>query len=155
MTDPGERMPFGGTYEPKPVKKGVKLVNKMPPPQHSAATFEQRATEHMGDKQARNKAVLLAAQQFMGLLKDRTLPTNKTTMAKEIEQQVTVDLTNSALAINQDETEVEGMGSIALINLLFKVSLAQRDRLNEIEYELLQLKKKLSSPAPSSSTNDK
>jgi hypothetical protein len=136
-----ERMPFAGEYEPKGINKGVKLKNKQNNVAHTQVEFEQRAKEFMSDKQERNKTVLSLAQEFMTLIRDRTLPQNKSVMAKDIEQQTVVKLANAALIINQDDSEAEGMGSIAMINLLFKVVLAQRDKLNELEYELAQLKK--------------
>lgn len=135
-----ERMPFGGEYEPKGNDKGVKLKNKQQP-LPPKVEFEQRAQEFITDKQARNKAVLLLVQEFLTLMRDRTLSQNKSVMAKEIEQQTVAKLANAALAINEDESEPQGMGSMALINLLFKIVLAQRDKLNELEYDMAQLKK--------------
>lgn len=140
MSEP-ERMPFGREYEPKGPQKSVKLTNKQKVIGRDMAGFEERAKEFMTDKQERNKAVLTLAQDFMTLMRDRTLPQNKTVMAKDIEQQTIAKLANAALAINDDDSEIEGMGSIALVNLLFKVVLLQRDKMNELDYTLALLKK--------------
>jgi hypothetical protein len=49
-----------------------------------------------------------------------------------------------AMDINNDPNEEnEGMGGLTLITCLFKTCLAQRDRLNELEYSFHSLTKKL------------
>lgn len=138
-------MPFGQDYEAKPAKKGLKISNKEQSTQPKPVDFEEKVEQFMSDKQARNKAMIDLAQQFVGLVKDRTLSNNKGLVAKDVEQQVVSELTSAALVINQDDSEAEGYGSIALINLLFKTALLQRDKLNSLEFELQNLKKKLSS----------
>ena len=44
--------------------------------------------------------------------------------------------------LNNDPNEKEGIGSISLVALLLKNSLAQRDRLNNLEYNLSKLDKR-------------
>jgi hypothetical protein len=52
-----------------------------------------------------------------------------------------------AIEINTDPNEQEGMGSLTWITLLFKTCLAQRDRLNEMEFTLVTLQNKFDSSA--------
>lgn len=154
-----ERQPFGSEYMPKegPIK-GVKLKSENS--QFTKTTeqkqqFEDDADAFMAQKRERNKQALTLAQRFIEIVRDKTLIENKTLMAKQFEQEVCSDLVWLCLDINEDDSEREGMGSAAMINLLLKVVLNQRDMLNSVGYKITQLEKQLSSLAGSLSSNDK
>ena len=46
--------------------------------------------------------------------------------------------------INNDPNEQEGMGSMTWITLLLKICLSQKDRINQLEYSVSQMEKKIS-----------
>jgi hypothetical protein len=87
------------------------------------------------------------AVEFLELIKDKTLKQNKTIFSKEMEKELLLKLVGVSIEINNDPLEKEGMGSLALITLLFKTVLMQRDRVNELEFILSQLTKKISDEA--------
>ena len=129
--------------ESRRIDKGVKLENKRPSKRDQSG-FEEKADEYMAAVQKRNHEMLTLAKEIVKISKDKTLSQNKTTMVRDLENSTLSKIVKIAVEINQDESEAEGMGSIALINLLFKVVLIQRERINDLDYELSQLKKNLS-----------
>lgn len=140
--------------EERRIEKGVKLENKRQPVQKQV-DFEEKADEYMAFIQQRNRQMLDLVKEVIKIHKDKTLTQNKTTMARDVENSTLLKIVNLAVEINQDEQEPEGMGSIALINLLFKIMLLQRERINDLDYELVQLKKKLSSLMSSGGSNER
>lgn len=83
------------------------------------------------------------AIKFKKLQDDKTLPSNRSIFANDMEREVLTGMISLAVEINNDPNEEnEGMGSLSWITLLFRTSLAQRDRINKLEYALMQLEKK-------------
>jgi hypothetical protein len=72
---------------------------------------------------------------------DKTLAQNKTVFMIDLEREVLSKMVDLAVTINNDELENEGMGSIMWIVTLLKNSFKQRNKINELEYEIFQLKK--------------
>ena len=144
-----ERLPFSGEYEAKQTpNKGVRIGNKnnfYAKQVEQREKFENNADAFMARKKERNKQALDLANQFMDLVKDRTLPENRTIMSKDIEQEVISGFLQLGLDINDDETERNGMGSVMLCNLLFKIIFHQRDTINLLDYRLAKAEKQLSS----------
>lgn len=85
--------------------------------------------------------------QFQQAMSDKTLPQNRNVLNHETEKEMLQNMIQLADDINNDPNEQEGMGSLTWITLLFKTCLAQRDRMNEIEYALSMLQKKYESTA--------
>lgn len=84
------------------------------------------------------------ALQFFHLINDKTLKRNKTIFSKEVEKELLTNLINISIEINNDPLEKEGMGSLALITILLKTVLMQKDKINELEFNLSELNKKYS-----------
>lgn len=129
--------------EEGPSLKGLKIgnnkssVNKRT---QSKEEFEQRAQEAVGNIQDRNKYAMELAQKFLGLVKDKTLFKNKSPLALDVERELTNKLITFAIEVNNDEAELNNdMGSVALLTLLLKITLLQRDQINELSYKLSQL----------------
>ena len=85
--------------------------------------------------------------QFNKSVLDKTLSQNRNVFSIESEKEMLQNMIQLAIEINNDENEQEGMGSLTWITCLFKTCLAQRDRINEIEYAMNLLQKKLDSSA--------
>lgn len=82
------------------------------------------------------------ATQFVKVIQDKTLPDNKTIFQKDLEKELIQNMIKAAADINDDPSESQdGLGSLGWITVLLKVCLFQRDRANNLEYDLLQLKK--------------
>jgi len=128
-------------------KVGLKKVSSQPsmfenmPKKPSQAEFEQQVMKIQEKATGYNAKAAELAEAFNKTLADKTLPQNRNVFQKELERELLVNLMQLAIDINNDPNEQEGMGSLTLISLLFKVCLAQRDKLNSFEYRLLQLEK--------------
>lgn len=83
------------------------------------------------------------AVQFFKALSDKTLFQNKNLFQKELDNELLKNMIGLAQEINADIKEREGEGSLSLITLLLKNSLNQRDKINKLEYEIVQLNKKI------------
>jgi hypothetical protein len=81
------------------------------------------------------------AIKFKSMLKDQTLLKNKTSIQIDVERETMFKLINLANQLNCDENEQECSGSLALITLLFNAVFYQRDKINELEYEISMNKK--------------
>lgn len=145
---PEKPLPFSKEYEEKQgPNKGLKLTNKrssVAKQEAEKAEFEGLADEFMAQKQDRNKRALELSRQFLTALKDKVLPDNKGPLAKSFEKDICDNLILLALEINEDESEREGMGSIAVINLMIKALFIQRDVINALDYKVAELQKDLS-----------
>jgi hypothetical protein len=149
-------MPFDESpKDPKDLKQrvGLKQVSGQksmfdgiprPPTQQE---FQQKVQD-VGDKMAgyKKRAAELFVQ-FTKAIGDKTLPQNRNMFNIETEKEMLQGMIQLAIEINNDPNEQEGMGSLTWITCLFKTCLAQRDRINELEYSLHVLQKKLESSA--------
>ena len=94
--------------------------------------------------------------KFKKIMNDKTLKQNKNVFIVEMEKEVVLEMIKLAIEINNDVDEEDGMGSMSWITLLLQQAIAQKDRINELEYQLFQLKKILTaeptSPDPSIKT---
>lgn len=113
------------------------------PKKPSQEDFEKKVQAvHQQAAAYKHKAAELAVQ-FKKMVEDKTLPENRNMFSIEMEREILSKMVQLAIDINNDPNEQEGMGSLSWITLLFKTILAQRDRINHVEYKLFQLEKKL------------
>ncbi len=85
--------------------------------------------------------------QFSQIMNDKTLKQNKNVFAREMERELLTKMAQLAIEVNNDQNEHEGMGSLSWIILLLKTCLNQRDKVNQLEFVVSQLEKKLDSGA--------
>lgn len=97
--------------------------------QNRSSDYKQRAAE--------------LAIQYRKILEDKTLHQNKNVFAVELEKEVITKMVQLAIEINNDSNEQEGMGSLGWITLLLKVILSQKDKINNLEYKVSLLERKL------------
>lgn len=83
------------------------------------------------------------AMQFNKAINDKTLKENKSIFVKEMEKELLTNMAQLAIDVNNDQYEQEGMGSLSWIILLLKNSLSQRDKINQLEFLISQLEKKI------------
>jgi hypothetical protein len=82
------------------------------------------------------------AVRFYRTMADKTLASNKNMFQKEVEMEMLKDMIKLAQEINAHPLEREGEGSLSLITLLMKTVFNQRDKINALEYYVVQLEKK-------------
>lgn len=109
----------------------------------SVESLEKRA-QQMHEKSSTYKVrAAELASQFNRAISDKTLKSNKNVFAQELEKELLSKMIQLAVEINNDVSEQEGMGSLSWITILLKTCFTQRDRINNLEYTLSLLEKKL------------
>jgi len=124
--------------------KGLKISNEssmFAPPEKPEESFDEKAKKVISKVEGRKADCAKLASQFVGILNDKILSVNKSPITKDIEKEVVGKLVALASEINSDESEDEGMGSMAVITLLMRSILIQRDKINELAYEVDKIKK--------------
>lgn len=104
--------------------------------------FEKKVKEIQEQSTGYKAKAADLSSKFIKVLGDKTLKENKNIFAVELEKEILSQMVNLAVEINNDPYESEGMGSMGWITLLLKICLAQRDRLNKLEYTISLLEKK-------------
>ena len=127
-------------------KKGVKISNEKSmfnkkEPSVSAQDFEQSADAVFNKFELRKRKCIELGAKFVNILNDKTLAENRSVITKDTEKEVVGGLINIASEINTDESEDEGMGSVAMVTLLMRAVLIQRDKINELSFKVSQLEK--------------
>lgn len=126
-------------------KQGAKSMFEGKPRPPTQQEFEQQVQQTQDRLSGYNKRAADLFLQFNKAMSDKTLPQNRNSLNNEIEKELLQNMVQLATEINNDPAEKEGMGSLTWIILLFKTCFSQRDRLNEMEYTLSSLQKKLDS----------
>jgi uncharacterized membrane protein len=152
-----ERMPFqydqpevvatkGLKIKPKVSEKKLAEQNQEQHRQDLRERFEKLADQAEATHIDRRQAAYDIARKFITSIRDRQLTRNKSVLVKDVETEIRRDLVTFATEINNDQNEeLDCLGSMAVLNLLIKVAFEQRDRINELEYQLVQMDKKLRS----------
>lgn len=113
---------------------------KRPPSQQEFQEKVQSSQETMAGYKKRAAELFV---QFQRSMADKTLAQNRNIFNQETEKEMLQNMLQLATEINNDPNEQEGMGSLTLITLLLKTCLAQRDRVTELEFALVQIQKRL------------
>lgn len=144
-------MPFDQeTEDLNPIKSsGLKQVSSQKsifdniPKKPTQEDLDRRVQQIEEKKLGHNLEANDLSKQFIKILNDKTLRQNKSIFVAEAEKEILSKMINLAVEINTDPNEQEGMGSLSWVALLLKICIAQRDRANQFEYELQEIKKKL------------
>jgi hypothetical protein len=151
--NPNQSIGFTSIDKEVVATKGVKLRNKKMEQKEKEKQerqvleekFNKKADEFIANYNETEKKVIKAVSRFIEIVKDKTLVENKGGIAQDIEREGRENLLQLAIELNNSEIEEEsGRGSIVILASLMKVVLLMRDRINSLEYELLQIKKELS-----------
>ena len=126
----------------KQVSSQKSIFDSMPkkPTQEEFTQQVRKVQERMSTYKARTTEL---AVQFNKAMADRTLPINKNMFQKEMELEILRNMIKLAQDINSNVEEREGEGSLSWITLLLKTSFNQRDKINNLEYAVQQLEKKI------------
>lgn len=124
----------------KPISpQSLSEKNKKP----SQEDFEKKVKEAQERNISYKQRASELALQFKKIMEDKTLVQNKSVFSSEIEREVLSKMVQLAIEINNDPNEQEGMGSLSWITLLFKTAISQRDKINNLDYTIFQLEKKV------------
>lgn len=136
------RLPFSEEKEEVFTSK-VKLNNeksKFAVETKSREEFTEKANEYLDEKQIRNQKAFDLSKKFLNCLNNKTLPENKGPLDKAYEREVIKNLTDLAIEINSDTTELSCMGSTGIDILILKSFLSIRDEINKLSFQISQLK---------------
>lgn len=140
-------MPFDDDKKPKPRKTGLKIDNtasSVPRPKvPDAQVFDAKATAAFEKIQGYKQRMWDLSAKFKSFVEDKILPVNKTSISKDLENEVLQQLIVAASEMNEDETQPESLGATALCMLLMKMTLLQRDIINDLAYKVDKLEKRL------------
>jgi len=131
----------------KPVNGQKSMFDGKAKPQ-TQKEFEQKVQESQEKSSDYNQRAADLFVKFSKAAGDKTVPQNRSIFGAEAETEMLQGMIQLGIEINNDPIEENnGMGSLTLITCLLKTALAQRDRLNELEYAYFSLLKKLDSGA--------
>lgn len=139
--DPKEFVPKVGLKQVQGQKSMFDGKSKKPTQQE----FQQQVQQTQEKMSGYKKRAADLFVQFSRAMSDKTLAQNRNVFNNESEKELLQNMIQLAIDVNNDPNEQEGMGSLTWITLLFKTCLSQRDRMNELEYALGLLQKKLDS----------
>lgn len=129
--------------EESKLKTKLKITNEKSmfnkPSEPDREEFELNAAQVFNKYELRKRKCADLGSKYVSILNDKTLQENKNPISKDLEKEILANLINIGIEINTDESENEGMGSIALITLLLNCILKQRDKINEVSYRLNKL----------------
>jgi hypothetical protein len=107
-------------------------------------SFDERAEQTVKHHNEQGGRAMEAITRFLKMSEDKTLAQNRGTIANDVEREVRQELLQLALDMNNDETEDDnGKGSVVVLSVVTKILMLYRDRMNEMEYEMHQLKREL------------
>lgn len=142
--DPKDFAPKIGLKKKDAGQKSMFEGKPKAPTQQEFTKQVEDVQEKMSGYKARAAELFIA---FNKAIMDKTLPQNRNIFNIESEKEILQSMIQLAIEINNDPNEQEGMGSLTWITCLLKTCLSQRDRINELEYTMGLLQKKLDSNA--------
>jgi hypothetical protein len=161
--DPNKRMGFMPTNKEIVATRSVKLKTKAAAQKEQdaqereeyKARFEENAERTVKYHDEKSKKAIDIISRYMKMTEDRTLNRNRGSIANDVEREIRQEIIKLAEDMNNDENEEnDGKGSVVVLSVVTKILLNYRDRLNDMEFEIQQLKRELklsSQPAQQSS----
>jgi len=149
---PNDRVGFEDTEKEVVATRGLKIKNRKFEQQKKEqeereaqmAKFNQRADELIQTNSQNEAKSLKSVQSYIKMMNDKTLVKNKGAVGQEVEISIREQLLQNSIDLNNDETISDyGKGSIMILAAITKVEVMFRDRINELEYEIQQLKTEL------------
>jgi hypothetical protein len=128
----------------KKVSSQKSIFDKMPK-KPSTEEFEKQVKKAVENNSTYKSKASELAFAFNKAMNDKTLRQNKNIFSNDMEKELLTKMVQLAIDINNDEVEGMDMGSMSWITLLLKTCFSQRDRINTLEYSILQLEKKITS----------
>lgn len=136
---------------------GVKLdssKSKFSKKNSSEEEFTAKVNLHHTKTIDTNNRAMELAKQFWDMIRNKELIVNKGPTTKSIEKETFNNLIAYARELNNDPEQLEdSMGSVALITLLMKTVIYQRDLCNEFEFRLVETEKQLKKLSSVGKTN--
>lgn len=149
--DPNAKIAFSDAHTREvSATRGVKLKNKTAEQaEHDKkareaykASFDNNAENTIKYHQNQDNNAIKIIQRYMKMADDKTLAQNRGSIANDVEREIRQDVIQLALDLNNDEFEEDnGKGSVIVLSAITKILLQYRDRINQLEFEIQQIKK--------------
>jgi hypothetical protein len=162
------RMGFIPTNKEIVATRGVKLKTKAAVQKEQdeqerkdyEVRFEENAEKTIKYHDEKSKKAVDIVSRYLKVTEDKTLNRNRGSIANDVEREIRQQIIQLALDMNNDENEPDnGKGSVIVLSVVTKILLTYRDRLNDLEFEVQQLKRELnklsSQPAQQTSNANK
>jgi len=141
------RISFNDSGEVRPATKTVRLnssKSRFAQTKKIKEEFEKQAQDIHSKKEGYQYEAIQLGQEFNKFINRKTLSKNKGPLEKTFETELINKLIDYAIRVNNDEHErYDGMGSVALITLLYNTIIKMKDNQNNLEYSLRLLEKKV------------
>ena len=109
--------------------------------------INENVNKILASEDEQKKIAFNLTRSFLTILKDKTLDANKDPKAREDERKIISEFANFARLLNADPNkQEEGYGTLTYVNALSRFMILQRDRINELEYEVVKLRKFIEKP---------
>lgn len=147
MDDP--RFSFESTISDEEAEEQLNSGLKLKPSRNRLAQkkvqqdFQKRVMETHKRLEGNLKSAYELGKEFNQLMNDTRLAQNIGPMEQSFENEIVRKLVNYAIAVNGDEQEKEGMGSVSLITLLLKTMFKMRNKLNQLSYDNHNLERRI------------
>ena len=163
--NPNQKMGFMPSDKEIVATRGVKLKTKAAVQKEQdaqereeyKARFEENANKTIKYHDEKSKRAVDIISRYLKMTEDKTLNRNRGSIANDVEREIRQQVLQLAIDMNNDETEEDnGKGAVIVLSMVTKVLLMYRDRLNDLEFEVQQLKReqnKLSSQLAQQTSN--
>ena len=156
--DPNQRIGFMPTNKEVVATRSVKLKTRAAVQKEQEAKereeykerFEENADKTIKYHQDKGSKAIEVISRYLKMAEDKTLVRNRGSIANDVEREIRQQIIQLALDMNNDENEEDnGKGSVVVLSAVTKIILLYRDRLNDLEYEIQQLKRELNKSSSS------
>lgn len=106
--------------------------------------FRKNIDKILAQEEEQKRLALQLATIFISVIKDKKLDSAKDPVTRDKEKQSVIDLIDFARLINSDEHQEDNIGTMSLLSTMMRLMIYQRDRLNELEYELHKMSREVS-----------
>lgn len=132
---------------PTPARKiGVKKENSTTTGENGAKTktnFDNKADEKYSKIEEYKQQIWDLSIKYKSFIENKTLPENRGPIASNLEKEVLDKLAQLASEMNEDSTQIQGVGSTALCMLLMKCMLIQRDIISSLSFKVEKLEQNI------------
>jgi len=150
IIDPNQKMGFQNTNKEVVATRGVKIKTKAAAQREQAEKeredyknkFEINAEKTVQYHNEKSSHAVDIISRYLRMIDDKTLIRNRGSIANDVEREIRQQVIQLALDMNNDENEEDnGKGAVVVLSAVTKVLLMYRDRLNDLEFEVQQLKR--------------
>jgi len=149
---PNQKMGFMPSDKEIVATRGVKIKTKASVQKEQEAQerdeykarFDENAENTIKYHDEKSKKAVDIVSRYLKMIEDKTLNRNRGSIANDVEREIRQHIIQLALDMNNDENEEDnGKGSVVVLSVVTKILLMYRDRLNDLEFEVQQLKREL------------